>query len=173
MKTGLLILERIVLESVAKKEKNLEELSIDTNLEHALLLNILPNLLMRNILKYQRGTYSIDKEQSLLWLTGINKDENLKEETKELFTSLVNQYFKKDIEIQSKKSSTLKVQKVWLTKDEEVILNGHMINLENFFIGVKNMRKINPIREKTHEQKVVIWGISQYSNLVHGILEAV
>lgn len=172
MKEGLLILERIIVESISKKEKNIQELAIDTNLEHALLLNILPTLLMKNIINYQRGIYSINKENSLLWKSGINKTDNIKEEAKELFTSLVNQYFKNDI-AEAKHNSVLKIQKVWLTKDEEMVLNSHMKTLESFFNSVKNSRKINPIREKTFEQKVVIWGTSQYSELVHGVLEAV
>lgn len=173
MKDGLLILERIVVESISKKEKNIQELSIDTNLEHAVLLNILPNLLMKNILRYQRGHYSIDKEASLQWRKGINKDDNVREEAKELFTSLVNQYFKKEIEASVKKASLLKIQKVWLTKDEETLLNVHLINLENFFLVIKNSRKMHPVREKTCEQKVVIWGAAQYSTLMHGALGAV
>jgi hypothetical protein len=48
-----------------------------------------------------------------------------------------------------------------------------MINLENFFQNIKKSRKSQPVREKTHEQKVVFWGASQYSDLVHGVLEAV
>ena len=173
MKDGLLLLERIIVESISKKEKNIQELVIDTNLEHAILLNILPNLLMKNIIKYQKGSYSIDSATSLQWLSGINKNDNVKEEAKELFTSLVNQYFKKDIAAKTKPSPLLKIQKVWLTRDEEILLNSHMINLENFFQGIKNARKVNPVREKTCEQKVVIWGASQYSELVQSVLGAV
>jgi hypothetical protein len=171
MQDGLLLLERIIIESISKKEKNIQELSIDTNLEHALLLNLLPILLMKNIIKYQHGLYRIDKENSLLWRESINHPENIKEETKELFTSLVNKYFAKDIE--EKSNSVLKVKKVWLTNSEEKILNGHMVVLENFFNEVKNSRKRNPLKEKTCEQKIVIWGTSLYSELLHGVLEAV
>jgi len=146
MKDGLLILERIVVESISKKDKNIQELSVDTNLEHAILLNILPNLLMRNIISYTRGSYSIDKEASLKWRVGINNDDNLKDEAKELFTSMVNQYFKKDFEIPKKKTTLLKIQKVWLTKDEEIVFNSHLINLENFFQNIRKSRKLHPIR---------------------------
>ncbi len=173
MKDGLIILERIIIESIAKKDKNIHELSIDTNLEHAFLLNILPNLLMKNIIQYQRGSYSIDKESSLKWLAGINSDDNIKEEAKELFTSLVNEYFKKDIVQKKESHSLLKIKKIWLTADEETILNTHMINLENFFLNVRNSRKVMPVRERTCEQRVVIWGMTQYSDLVHGVLKAV
>ena len=93
MNDGLLIIERIIVESLSKKERNLQEIIIDTNLEHSLLLNILPNLIMKNIVRYNRGIYSLDKENCFQWLNEVNKDDHVKEEAKELFISLVNQYF--------------------------------------------------------------------------------
>ena len=173
MKDGLLIIERIIIESLSKKERNLQEIIFDTNLEHSLLLNILPNLLMKNMIRYTRGIYSIEKENCFKWLNEINKKDNIKEEAKELFVSLVNQYFKEDIEKKPIIAPHLKIQKVWLTKNEELILNSHMAGLDGFFNGVKASRKMRPEREKTYEQRVVIWGHSQYSDLVEGVLEAV
>lgn len=174
MKDGLLIIERIIVESLSKKERNMQEIILDTNLEQSLLLNILPNLLMKNMIRYQRGLYSINKENCFQWLNEVNKTDNVKEEAKELFISLVNQYFKKDLLV--KKDAVkpqLKIQKVWLTQDEEVILRSHMAGLESFFSSVKDSRKVKPQREKTCEQRVVIWGFSQYSDLVEGVLKAV
>lgn len=174
MKDGLLIIERIVVESLSKKERNLQEIIYDTNLDHSLLLNILPNLLMKNMIRYKRGIYSIDKENCFQWLSQVNKSDNVKEEVKELFISLVNQYFKKDFEKKKPElQPQLKVQKVWLTRDEEVVLRSHMACLDGFFAGVKDSRRVKPEREKTCEQRVVIWGLSQYSDLVDGVLEAV
>ena len=37
------------------------------------------------------------KKSSLKWLNGINSEDNIKEEAKEIFISLVNQYFAKEI----------------------------------------------------------------------------
>lgn len=173
MKDGLLIIERIIIESLSKKERNLQEIIIDTSLEHSLLLNILPNLLMKNMIRYNRGTYSLDKENCFQWLNEVNKSDNVKEEAKELFISLVNQYFKKDVEKNLAVTPQLKIQKVWLTKDEEMVLRSHMAGLDGFFSGVKASRKMKPQREKTCEQRVVIWGLSQYSDLVEGVLQAV
>jgi anion-transporting ArsA/GET3 family ATPase len=173
MSNALLLIERIVIESLSKKEKNIQEIEIDTNLSHGILLNILPNLLMRNMIRYKAGTYSIDKDHCFSWLSEVNKKENVKEEAKELFTSLVNQYFKKD-QIEAKQSGPqLKIQKMWLTREEEMILKSHMATLEGFFQGVKVARLHHPQREKTCEQRVVIWGISHYSDLVEGVLKAV
>lgn len=173
MKDGLLIIERIIIESLSKKERNLQEIINDTNLDHALLLNVLPILLMKNMIRYTRGTYSIEKENCFQWLNEINKSDYVKEEAKELFISLVNQYFRKDVEKKPAIDTQLKIQKVWLTRDEELVLRSHMASLDGFFTGVKASRRVKPEREKTCEQRVVIWGLSQYSDLVDGVLKAV
>ena len=173
MKDGLLIIERIIIESLSKKEKNLQEIIHDTSLDHSLLLNILPNLLMKNMIRYTRGTYSLEKESCFKWLDEINHVDNIKEEVKELFVSMVNQHFKNNLHKKSAIETQLKVQKVWLTRDEELILKSHMATLDGFFTGVKDSRRIKPEREKTSEQRVVIWGLSQYSDLIEGVLEAV
>jgi hypothetical protein len=68
MKDSLLIIERIVIESISKKDKNIYELVNDTKLNQELLQKILPNLLMKNLIRYQRGIYSIEKTMALKWL---------------------------------------------------------------------------------------------------------
>lgn len=173
MKDGLLIIERIIVESLSKKERNLQEIIMDTNLDHSLLLSILPNLIMKNMVRYTKGIYSLEKENCFQWLNEINHTDNVKEEAKELFISLVNQYFTKSNERRTSIDPQLKIQKVWLTRDEEVILRSHMAGLESFFKAVKDSRKVKPEKEKTCEQRVVIWGLSQYSDLVDGVLQAV
>lgn len=173
MKDGLLIIERIIVESLSKKERNLQEIIMDTSLEHSLLLSVLPNLIMKNMVRYTRGIYSLERENCFQWLSEVNKEDHVKEEAKELFVSLVNQYFAKSNIRKSSSDPQLKIQKVWLTKDEEVILRSHMAGLESFFSQVKASRKVKPEREKTCDQRVVIWGMSQYSDLVEGVLQAV
>lgn len=173
MKDGLLIIERIIVESLSKKERNLQEIIMDTNLDHALLLSVLPNLIMKNMVRYTRGIYSIEKENCFQWLSEINKEDYVKEEAKELFVSLVNHYFAKTQERKNCVEPQLKIQKIWLTKDEEIVLRSHMACLESFFTQVKASRKTRPEKEKTCEQRVVIWGHSQYSDLVDGVLQAV
>ena len=129
---------------------------------------------MKNMIRYNRGSYCLDKEKSFQWLSEVNKDDHVKEEVKELFTSLVNQYFAKEKEMKKLESRPqLKIKKVWLTKEEEVILRSHMAVLESFFAGIKESRKMKAQREKTYEQRVVIWGLSQYSDLIEGSLKAV
>lgn len=169
MKNGLLVLERIVIESLIKKEMNIEELVVQTGLSHGLLLNILPNLIMNFLVKYERGQYSLNREMIGQWSKEINKIENLKEEAREIFNSLVNSYFKQEVE----RSVELKIQKLWLTADEEKLLNGHLKNLESFFKNIKEQRLRKPVVERTKQQKVIVWGHLEYSNIIQEVLEAV
>lgn len=169
MKNGLTMIERLVVESLVKKERNIQELELDTKLSHGILMNVLLELLMNGVIRYQKGLYSLEKENSFQWLNKVNQKENLKAETKEVANSLIDRYFAEN----NKVATELKVKKVWLTKEEEIVLNSHLINLESFFNQVKNARKLRPQKENTAEQRVILWGTSHYSELVEGILEAI
>lgn len=169
MEKGLLLIERFIIESLSKKDMNIQELAIQTRLEHGLLLNILPNLMMRHIVNYKHGTYSLNRLEGQKWISQINKKEFLKEEVKDVFQSLVNNYFKEEVA----KNSDLKVQKIWLTKDEELTLNSHLKGLESFFKNVKDSRLKKAENERLFEQKVVVWGHMSYGDIVNEVLEAV
>ncbi len=166
---GLLVIERIVLESLAKKSKNLEELSLDTNLDSSLLLNILPLLSMKNIVSYNKGHYFLNADIFKGQLRLINSASAIKEEVKELFVSLVNNYFSK----QKENDAFLKVKKIFLTNDEEKIFQAHLKNLESFIKNIEDQRHKRPVYSKLAEHKVIIWGHSKYSELVNSIVNAV
>lgn len=170
--SNLLMLERIVIESLGKKEKNIFELSLDTNLDQIVLLNIMPQLLLKNIVKYHRGIYTLSTDNIKSWNETINCTENIKAEVRELFTSMVNEFFADDIK-KKEEYKELKIKKIWLTSDEEKVLKNHLLSLDNFFKQIQSNRKKFPIKERTHEQKVVFWGVSEYGKLLEGILEAV
>lgn len=159
---GLLIVERIVIESLAKKAKNLNSLIEDTELSHNLLLNILPNLLMKNLISFERSMYYLN-DLNIENIKKINHHKlALKNETKEIFTSLVNQYFDKDM----KESSLFKMQKIFVTNEEEKVLKNHLLSLDNFINQIKERRLKSPILEKTSDKKILYWGMSNYGNLL-------
>lgn len=174
MLEGLLVVERMVLESLSRKPKNLQEIILDTGLDEALLKNIVPFFLMENMVRYEKGIYSLNMKESEKWMDKINQREHLKEEVKELFTSLVNQYFNEMKAKEEKLSEVdLKVRKVWLTSSEEKILNSYIKNIESFIKSIEEDRKRQPVKERLCEKKVFIWGQSDYSHLARGVLEAV
>lgn len=172
MLEGLLVVERMVLESLSRKARNLQEIMIDTGLGEDLLKNIIPFFLMENMVRYERGIYSLNMKENQKWLEKINKREHLKEEVRELFTSLINQYFN-EMKLEENKNVNLKVRKVWLNPSEEKILNSYVKSIESFIKNIEDDRKRKPVQERLCEKKVFIWGQTDYSHLARGVLEAV
>jgi hypothetical protein len=172
MLEGLLVVERMVLESLSRKGKNVYEIAMDTGLDESLLKNIIPFFLMQNIVLYEKGIYSLNLTQNEKWIEKINKREHLKEEVKELFTSLVNKYFCETVDNEAN-AVELKVQKIWLTPSEEKIINSYLKNIENYIKNIEDERTRKPVQERLCEKKVFIWGQSDYSHLVNGAIEAI
>ena len=164
MKNGLLVVERMVLEALVESDKELKEIACATGLNELLLANILSNLLIREIIIYQRGQYQLNLQKKEQWLPVINSPQCLKEEIRELFAALVNRYFSREQNPQI----NLRVKKIWMSKTEEKIFNAHLYNLEEFLKGVEKNRG-----ENLAQKKVVIWGHSDYSEILDSSLEAV
>jgi hypothetical protein len=161
MSRGILNIERMILESLAVKEKDLKGLSVDTKINESITKNFLSHLMMRNLVKYEKGKYQINHDQ----LGVVSKEESYREEIKELLGSLVNLYFSKEAE-----APALKLKKISLTPSEELIFNSHLKNLENFIEGIKRERELKPIATTTGDQKIIFWGHSDYANLINAEL---
>lgn len=167
MKMNLSVIERYLLETLSKGVKSFSQLNEETKVDYALLNNILSKLMMENIVSYRTGRYFLNPETQELWLPLINSSESLTEEIKELFSTLVSDYFSNEENV------SLKVQKLSMTEHEEKIFNSYLINLEKFIEDVKKERKKNPFQGKLKEQKVVVWGCADYGRLVQNTLKAV
>ncbi len=161
MMDGILLVERMVLESVASGNSICHMIAEDTKLNFSLIENILIQLQEREIIIKDQSGYSIAETKD--WKDKINDKSILKEEVKELFVSLVNQYFSEEEE-----RTKLKVRKVWLTPFEEKILKSHFYNLEEFIKGVEKQKSKKP----QHQQRVILWGDGRYADLVERLLDA-
>jgi hypothetical protein len=166
MRNGLLMVERLIIESLGKTDKNLSELSRDTNLGKDILLNILPLIMTRNIVQYKRGVYSLNEFKKLEWRADINDPTSVKDEVKELFTSMVNTYYS-----DSEERALLKLKKMWLTLSEKRILNSLLFNVEQFVKNIEKDRLKKPEKEKLCENQVIFWGTTEYSSLIQDALQ--
>ena len=160
---SLLLVERIVIESIVKGNSNVNDLIKDTDLNSKLLGKIVTTLKNEKIIREDLNGFKIDKEN----LKKFTKKESLQAEVKEVFISWVNRYF-----IEENKETCLKMQKISLSNSEEVIYNEHLRKLNEFVESVKNTSKQGLDEYKTSKQKVVFWGHGQYSNLVESSLYA-
>lgn len=167
MKRNVTVVERYILETLGKGAKRFGQIHEETNVDYGLLNNILSELMMENMVSFTQGRYFLNPETQNQWLPLINSSQAVGEEVRELFSTLVNDYFEKQSDV------ALKVQKISMTAKEEKIFQSYLINLEKFIEDVKMERAKNPFESKLQEQKVIVWGHAGYSQLVQNTLKAV
>ena len=150
MNQGLILWERMVLESLGQKEKNFEDLCRDTSIGSSLLKNILKELMQRDIIVEISGNYQVKGSLSL-------QGELIQEEVKDVFSSIVGLYYKN--------KSQIKLKKIFLSPAEFDIFQMQLYSLEGFLEKIaKEKREI-----RLCEQRVVVWGHAPYVHLLDEI----
>jgi hypothetical protein len=146
--------ERIVIESLLKKNRNLEDINHDTSLENSIIQNSLMSLLTKRFIKKELDLYCVILDQVKQYLT-----------SKE---SLSDQLSEREILINSMlyKSCPLNFYKVHLSEKDQTILNGLLKNLENFF---EEIQKKNNKSHSTKDEQIFILGGSNYVNTIKNI----
>lgn len=150
MNQGLILWERMVLESLSQGEKGLEELSRDTSIKPNLLKNIVEDLIQRDMLIENSGAYKVNGN---LFIDGAL----IQEEVKDVFTSLVGLYYKN--------KSQIKLKKIFLTPAEFEIFQMQLYSLEGFLEKISK----EPREVKLCDQRVVVWGHAPYVHLLEDI----
>lgn len=165
---GLLIIERIILESLISKEKNIEELEKDTEIERGYLLSTLFVLIRKQFIqKDNLGLYSLNKPVVYDFFKKYQLSDEFKYEVSDVFNSFLENYFSK----KKCSSQSFKMKKIWLDKSDEKILNSYFINIENF---IKNLEVNQAVNEnRLCNKRLVFWGSSQYSSILKASLEQV
>ncbi|PIQ60038.1 MAG: hypothetical protein COW00_07900, partial [Bdellovibrio sp. CG12_big_fil_rev_8_21_14_0_65_39_13] len=57
MLKGLLLVERLVFDSLSRREKNIMDIVTDTGLNYSTVRTLLSNLVLKNIIVFERGVY--------------------------------------------------------------------------------------------------------------------
>ena len=167
MNDGLLLVERMILESLERNEKSIAEISLDTGLRTNLVCNLVSHLVMDNIINLKRGKYFLNYDEKDNWIGLINNKAHIQSEVKELFISLINSHF----ELSEKKQYGLKIKKIWLNKFDEKILEAHFNNLNEFIVNLEKYPQRRK-QEKLKEKRVIFWGQSFYGDLAEESLRA-
>ncbi len=161
-----MMIERVILESLSKSNKSLELLYEDTGIETPLLKLLLQEMMFKGWIQYHRGEFALESSANKDWISIINSKESIQLEVKELMDSLVSMYFKGNLGL-------LKVQKISLTEDEEMILNSHLKSLENFFVSLRENKSKKSLGSTIKKQKIVVWGSGIYKDLIAANLQLV
>lgn len=180
----LLLIERLVMESLSRGEKDIKAIAEDTNLKEEVVENILKNLHQNQLIKpTSKGNYGLDFKSLSTEVHNINSPACVNWEVKELLIALANSYFLtpphrhkisyQGMSLNYYSSPILRVKKVWLTKDEDIIYNSLLNRLDFLFREVSSSQKKRAKEKKSAEQKIIFWGHSQYDKLVDTILAEV
>lgn len=161
---GLLVVERMVLESIAKKRKTVSIISKDTKLTEMFVRTIISNLKDYGLITYKKGQFTLSGRTT--GLCTVNESQNIKHEVKDLFSSLVDNHY-----CTEESGQMLKMQKIWLTDLEYKILMSMMTNMENYIKSIRKDRLLNPEEEVLAEQRILFWGADTYSNLINRTLK--
>jgi hypothetical protein len=165
---GLLAVERMVLESVAKGSSNKDIIAKDTSLTEGFVATIIENLKDYNLIELEKKKLILTKTTKNL--IQFNKADNVKMELKDLFESLVDNHYSQSSTVE--KEHILKMQKIWLTDYEFKVLKSMMSNIDNFIKSIRKDRLLHPEEEILSQQRVIFWGSDTYSNLIESTLRA-
>lgn len=162
----IVLVERMIVESLAQEEKNSYELSIDTGLDSVLVTNILARFLKRKYVSFVQGKFYLKQK-----FFDSRMEYSKKIELRSLFTSILNNFFSKD---RTEDHAYLKLKKVWLTEDELNLVNRRMKDLEVFFDEVRARQRMQSYHyNKLATKKVIFWGHCNYKDLALSSLRRV
>lgn len=165
----LLLIERLVLESIALKGKNLFELSDDTGISPILLQTILEALLKSELITFQQKNqkYSLNSKEMHKLLPTLNQNKNRDEEVKEIIENLL-----KVKDRNGKNKSALKILNVWLSPQEEIEYSILMNKIETLTsTAIEKMKthlsKGNLIEMPSKNKKFILLGHTTFEDIVN------
>lgn len=162
--SGLLIVERVVLESLEKREQTLNELKEQTGFSCSLLKGVLQLLLSKRIIKKDKHFYLLNWNEKKSWLPIVQGRQGVHSELRELLNIMVEQ--------EKSESNIFRFKKVWLEPKEKEELERKWKEIEHFMNTIKENRKRKPVRERTIGKQVIFFGVSPYESLVDGVIKS-
>lgn len=160
----LLLQERMIVESVARNKKSLNQIRLDTSLDLGVIKALSEELVQKGIILFIDEKYCLNREGSTSWLKEINSISKTKNEIKEIFNA--------SVELMEKDNS-ISLKKVHLTEYEEKLLSIELKRVENFITEIQKERRGIRAKNRTKDMKVVYWGYSNYGEIVQEDLKSI
>lgn len=151
------VLERMILESVNKSAKDLEQIHEDTGLDKSICTNVLFSLLAKNLIIIDFNVYRLNKNLSEAILSELTDQRNRCVE----INALVRECVKLSL---LEGSDTFKFKKVYMSEKDKKLLKAMLYNIETFLDGLKSQKG------KTKEETFVFWGGENYANAINAYI---
>lgn len=154
---GLSSVERIILESIGMKQKSYEQIKNETGLQENVCFNVLQALIIRGMIKNEKGHYQINNSLSPIVIEEINGIDAKKTESLELIEGL----------IENEHEKIFRFQKVALEVNDEKIFKAMLSNLESF---LKDAHKKAENTTALKDRKVIFWGMGSVNHIIKKIM---
>lgn len=154
--SSLLLVERFVLENVSKDGSTVNDIVKATELSSSVVQAALYHLKSQNIVTYKDGLYRLNIQQKAIWQGQINQEKNKKMEIMDLFSQLLNYYYRSE-----KKAVDLKLERARMDDFELKIFKSHLKNLADFFKGIKQKKE-----KASGQEYVFLYANSCFPSLV-------
>ncbi|MBF0360049.1 MAG: hypothetical protein HQK49_03520 [Oligoflexia bacterium] len=186
MEENLLIVERVILESLTRRSKDIVELVIDTGLSRVLLEKILDKFCLNGLItKNEYNVFELNNKRASKMLAHYNSTLNKREEIKELLSVFVDSVVHengnenardiKNMQQQHQRSeyafAEMKIKKLWMTPEENFYYQTMLNKIDLFFKEVSLKQQSRSEQAKISEQQVIFFGHSHYDNLIHTFLK--
>lgn len=156
-------LERMILESIQMQQKTIANICFDTNIQPAILQNIIQSLIVKGlILLNDEGIYSINKNLSESSKASLRNKENVILECNEIVRASIKISIDED-------SKNFHLKKVALNESQKKLLKAMLYNINSFLEDCHQENK----NIKTKDQTVIFWGENTYENLTQNIIKTI
>lgn len=158
---SLLLVERFILENVSAEGETIDEISQKTNLSTSIIQSALYYLKSMNIVLYKNGYYFINESEKLKWQAELNKEKNKRYEIMDLFSQLLNFYYKSE-----RKGVDLKLERANMDEFEYKIFQSHLNRLSEFFQGIRQKKNGSKTRSRKNKDYIFLYAKSSFPSLV-------
>lgn len=148
-------IERYILECLGDNKYGINEINFHTQLDQKVVENCLYRLIAKGLIKLEKETYSINKDNLNKSLEELNSPSNLYREIRPLFNGLLWNGVNK------KQKTLFKLKKFSLKPTDEKILRSLIQNVEDF---IKDNNQMN--KEPFSNQKVFVCLMDQYLDAI-------
>lgn len=150
---NLTIVDRMVLESINKSDKNITAIQIDTSLPIKIINSVIENLLAQGFINLSKNHFIINP----------NMTDDLKKFLKDE-TEVISQIKSLICECVHQSMPDISFYKIAIKPDDMKILNTLFYNVESFIKGLKKTKGI------TKDETFVFWGKENYAKAIHSYI---
>ena len=160
MKYQITLVERMILESLQIKPKNLNELNMCTKIEKDFIRNILTDLVSKNLIISRENKYQINKHLDQSMINELFNKDFLNVELMEMTQFCIKE------KLYHKTEKAFKMKKVHMNEKEKKIYYGLLYNLESFLDSLEK----KPLT--TSDTTIHFWGEGNYGKIINHYINA-